>query len=323
MLDYSALYRTLTNTPLKNWLNILPEQVNHILDPARHGDTKRRMDTLAELPDIRPSLIKTNSAAVTIGSETDCNDSERKRLEMGLHKLAPWRKGPYNFFGIFVDSEWRSDCKWQRLKNHIRPLNDKRVLDVGCGNGYHCWRMNGAGAKMTIGIDPYLLSVFQYHALQKYVKSENVFVLPLALEDLPDNLNGFDTVFSMGVLYHRRSPLDHLFRLKSLLVNGGELVLETLVIEGGEGSVLVPEDRYAKMRNVWFLPSCPTLESWLVRCGFRNIRLVDVTKTTAEEQRRTKWMRYESLSDFLHPQNPDRTVENLPAPRRAIFLAER
>jgi tRNA (mo5U34)-methyltransferase len=31
----------------------------------------------------------------------------------------------------------------------------------------------------------------------------------------------------MGVLYHRRSPLEHLWQLKDQLVNGGELVLET------------------------------------------------------------------------------------------------
>ena len=56
----------------------------------------------------------------------------------------------------------------------------------------------------------------------------------------------------MGVLYHRRSPIDHLLELKGCLQTGGELVLETLVIDGGLGEVLVPENRYAKMRNVWF-----------------------------------------------------------------------
>ncbi|PMC22346.1 tRNA 5-methoxyuridine(34)/uridine 5-oxyacetic acid(34) synthase CmoB, partial [Klebsiella aerogenes] len=44
----------------------------------------------------------------------------------------------------------------------------------------------------------------------------------------------------MGVLYHRRSPLDHLWQLKDQLAPGGELVLETLVIEGDENTVLVP-----------------------------------------------------------------------------------
>jgi tRNA (mo5U34)-methyltransferase len=124
------------------------------------------------------------------------------------------------------------------------------------------------------------------------------------------------------VLYHRRSPLDHLLDLKGCLRPGGELVLETLVIEGGAGQVLVPEDRYARMRNVWFIPSCPTLAGWLKRCGYRNVRLIDVAKTTPEEQRSTDWMRFQSLPDFLDPDHPELTVEGLPAPRRAIFLAE-
>ncbi len=126
----------------------------------------------------------------------------------------------------------------------------------------------------------------------------------------------------MGVLYHRRSPLHHLTELRMHMRSGGELVLETLVIDGGKNEVLVPEDRYAKMRNVWFIPSCLTLESWLKRSRFKNIKLIDVTKTTSEEQRSTEWMRYESLIEFLDPNDSDKTIEGLPAPKRAIFLAE-
>jgi tRNA (mo5U34)-methyltransferase len=110
--------------------------------------------------------------------------------------------------------------------------------------------------------------------------------------------------------------------LKGCLRQGGELVLETLVIEGGADEVLVPEDRYAQMRNVWFIPSCLALEGWLKRCGYRHVRLIETTKTTSEEQRSTDWMRFQSLTDFLDPENPSLTVEGLPAPRRAIFLAE-
>src|SRR5690606_31269080 len=135
---------------------------------------------------------------------------------------------------------------------------DRLVLDVGCGNGYHCWRMAGAGARAVLGIDPTPLYVLQYLAVQHFMRSSKAFVLPLALENLPPNLRIFDTVFSMGVLYHRRSPIDHLIDLRNCLAPGGELVLETLVIDGEEGATLVPEDRYARMRNVWFIPSCAT-----------------------------------------------------------------
>jgi tRNA (mo5U34)-methyltransferase len=125
----------------------------------------------------------------------------------------------------------------------------------------------------------------------------------------------------MGVLYHRRSPIDHLMKLKGCLRPGGELVLETLVIDGEEGDTLMPEGRYAKMRNVWFLPSCKTLISWMNRCGFKNCRVIDLNTTSLEEQRSTEWMEFHSLKDFLNPENTALTCEGLPAPKRAIILA--
>ncbi len=142
-------------------------------------------------------------------------------------------------------------------------------------------------------------------------------------EDLPPDLACFDTVFSMGVLYHRKSPFEHLFELRGALRPGGELVLETLVVEGDEKTVLTPEGRYAKMRNVWFIPSVPLLEIWLQRCGFSDIRCVDVNRTSVDEQRATEWMIEESLAAFLDPDDPLRTMEGHPAPLRAIMVAKK
>ena len=77
------------------------------------------------------------------------------------------------------------------------------------------------------------------------------------------------------------------------------------------------------MRNVWFIPSCLTLESWLLRCGFTQVRLVDVSRTTSQEQRSTDWMRFESLENFLDPGDSSLTAEGYPAPQRAVFVAEK
>jgi tRNA (mo5U34)-methyltransferase len=176
---------------------------------------------------------------------------------------------------------------------------------------------------LVIGIDPYLLNVVQFYAIRHFAGKVPVFVLPIAMEIFPAAGLEFDMVFSMGVLYHRRSPLDHLFELGTALTDGAKLILETLVLAEGAGDVLVPEKRYAKMRNVWFIPSCRTLETWLKRCGYKHIVLLDVTKTTKAEQRSTGWMRFESLSDYLDPSDENFTIEGLPAPRRAIFMAEK
>lgn len=322
MIDYTNLYKALQHIPaLRPWLTKLPQQVAAGLNPERWGELPQWQEALAGLPDIPPTQRTLNNC-VRAGTAADATPQQRAQLEQQLRQLHPWRKGPWEIFGLEIDSEWRSDWKWNRIAPHLQSLDNRLVLDVGCGNGYHCWRLHGAGARRVIGIDPSAKFVAQFYALKKYLGMDKpVDVLPLALEALPPHLHGFDTTLSMGVLYHRRSPLDHLCQLRETLSPGGQLVIETLVIEGKLGDCLVPEGRYAKMRNIWFLPSTATLESWLRKAGFRNPHTVDINHTNTEEQRRTEWMHFESLSDFLDPESADKTIEGHPAPIRATMIA--
>ena len=322
MISKKKLYELLENTNLNPWKAEIFENVYTVFSDKKHGDLKKWKMILDSLPQIEPTIINLNTPTIQIGTESDIESDKRNSLQSLLKKLHPWRKGPFNLFGIFIDTEWRSDFKWNRFKDHISPLKDRIILDVGCGNGYHAFRMVGNAAKLIIGLEPFLLSVIQFQAINHFVNSQSIQILPLSIEKLQYTSQAFDTIFSMGVLYHQRSPFDHLSELRTHLRSGGELVLETLVIDGGKNEVLVPENRYAKMRNVWFIPSCLTLESWLKRSRFKNIRMIDVTKTTKKEQRSTEWMHYESLTEFLDPDDSDKTVEGLPAPKRAIFLAE-
>ena len=324
MIDFSSLLTSLTNAEhpaLQAWAALLPPQLAQGMSVERWGDLPGWQATLEQLPPLEPSRIDLRTA-ITVGDVADCDEQTRQELHATLMGLHPWRKGPYQLFGLTIDTEWRSDWKWDRVLPHIAPLKNRLVLDVGCGNGYHCWRMLGEGARQVIGIDPSAKFVFQFNILKHYLGDLPVDVLPLGIEQLPTEMQCFDSVFSMGVFYHRRSPMDHLKELKDCLRPGGQLILETLVIEGGPGEVLVPEGRYAKMRNVWFLPSADTLLSWLRKCGYRKPRLVDSTRTSIEEQRSTAWMTYESLPDFLDPIDHNRTVEGHPGPIRAVFVAE-
>ena len=321
MIDYQPLYKVLLDAKADAWVDMLPSQLAQAFDLSANGNAAAWLDTIEQLPNVLPSTISLNANQVKVGEGSDLDELSRAMLLEQLKTFHPWRKGPYDVFGINIDTEWRSDWKWDRLKDHIAPLDKRLVLDVGCGNGYHCWRMLGSGAKMVVGVDPLLLNVLQFQVIRKLMGETPVYVLPMTLEQIPAETKAFDTVFSMGVLYHRRSPIDHLLELKDCLQSGGELVLETLVVDGKDGEVLMPEGRYAKMRNVWFLPSCETLISWMKRCGFKNCRVIDVSTTTIEEQRATEWMQFHSLAEFLDQDNPELTCEGLPAPKRAIILA--
>ncbi len=317
--DIEAFERRWEDSALRDWRRQMPDQFSRSMSEKRFGDLPRWRAALAALPSLKAETIDLDTNAITASGQVD--DGTRRELEAALRSLHPWRKGPFSLFGVDIDTEWRSDFKWDRLSGAIDPLEGRRVLDVGCGSGYHCWRMKGAGAAEVIGIDPTPLFVLQFKAIQHYLNIDSVHVLPLALEQLPPKLKSFDTTFSMGVLYHRRSPMDHLTDLRDTLAPGGQLVLETLVVEGGEDTVFVPPDRYARMGNVWFLPSPAALMKWMSKTGFIDVELVDLNQTTVAEQRSTEWMTFYSLSNFLDSDDHNQTVEGHPAPRRAIITA--
>ncbi len=321
MMPFESIYDQLADTGLAMWQDVLPRLIEQV-KLSQKRLYQHYASVIMALPKMTPSLFCFDKDDVCIGEANDCDDVEKNILHTLLMSLKPWRKGPYSIMGMLIDSEWRSSLKWERIKHIIAPLEGRVVLDVGCNNGYFGFRMLPSHPKQVIGIDPTLLYVFQFYAISTLAGMLPLLMLPVRLEQLPYTSVWCDTIFSMGVLYHQRSPFDHLVALKHVLRDGGELVLETLVIDGPLHHVLVPGQRYAKMRNVWFIPSCLTMEAWLKRVGFINIRCVDVSWTTPLEQRATHWSTPESLVDFLDTHDRYKTIEGYAAPKRAIFLAE-
>lgn len=317
----SSLYASLIGTPLETWIGPLQKQLKDWELENVHSNTEKWKQQIKRLPKFDKVLVNFKDS-VSFTSDEEITEKQRDFTKQVLRQFMPWRKGPYDFFNIHLDTEWRSDWKWERVLPHISNLKERRVLDVGCGSGYHLFRMHGEGAKQVIGIDPTTLFFYQFHVFKQYIPEHNIHFVPIGIEDLPE-LNCFDTVFSMGVLYHRRDPIKFLQELKSQLTKGGELVLETLVIEGDENTVLMPRDRYAQMRNVWYLPSVEALTLWMNRVGFKNVKLVDLNYTTTSEQRSTLWMENHSLADFLDSNDTTKTIEGYPAPLRATLVAHK
>lgn len=322
MINFNSFYKQIADTHLQHWLETLPAILGNWQRNHKHGNLPKWEKVLKKFNYSAPDLIDLKNS-VTIGSGKQLSNGETEKLKNLLRLFQPWRKGPFYVHGIHIDTEWRSDWKWERILPHLSPLKNRTVLDVGCGSGYHMWRMLGEGASQVIGIDPSELFLCQFEAIKSLTGNDYpIHLLPLGIEELPA-IDAFDSVFSMGVLYHRRSPIDHLLQLRNLLRNDGELILETLVINGDENTVLVPNERYGKMNNVWFLPSVPALIKWLEKCDFYDVKCVNLDVTSVAEQRTTEWMTNESLIDYLDPANIEQTVEGYPAPLRATIIAKK
>jgi tRNA (mo5U34)-methyltransferase len=320
MLDFDALFEDLAANGLESWRGALKPALEQKLADAAHGDLPKWRQVLASLPSCDSPAAELTRPVVTAGPGAFL-PAERERVRELLMQLAPWRKGPFQVGDILIDAEWRSDRKWARLAEAISPLATRLVLDVGCGNGYYALRMRGMGARLVLGLDPMLLYVAQHAAIRHFMPRQPVHVLPLSLQELPHS-GIFDTAFSMGVLYHQRAPEEHLDTLRQALKPGGELVLETLILPGSLKEARTPM-RYARMKNVWRLPTLPLLLDWLGRAGFTGARTVDISTTTNLEQRRTDWMTFESLAEALDPDDRSLTVEGWPAPRRVVIVSLR
>ena len=286
------------------------------LSSSTHGDLPGWLEAIDALPEGK-GQHQLDRDAPALGRPV----KDLPLVKKSLMRLHPWRKGPLELGGIQIDTEWRSDWKWNRIAPHLN-LREQCVLDIGSGNGYFGLRMLGAGAKLVVGVDPTLVLVMQWLAMQMFAPGLNNYVLPAGIEDLPAETGEFDSVFSMGVLYHRRKPVEHFERLKSLVKPGGQLLLETLVLEGEGRRLLEPKGRYARMRNVHAIPTLGKLLGWMDEAGLPGARVLDISKTTTAEQRSTEWMTFESLRECLDPDNPHLTVEGHPAPVRAALLVK-
>ncbi len=288
---------------------------------AAHGDLPRWSRALRALPDLAPTTLRLTHP---VGARGPATRRQRAALQDALAGLHPWRKGPWELFGVYVDSEWRSDWKWRRIARALGSLHGQHVLDVGCGNGYFGWRLLEAGAASVLGVDPSVLFFHQHLAVSRYLaplEPRPHVLLPLPFETLPTV--PADLVLSMGVVYHRPDPAAHVAQLFAHTRPGGRVLLESLVVVRGNDLLPGRRGRYARMRNVSVVPRIDTLEGWLRAAGFTEVEVVDVSPTSTDEQRSTPWMTFESLAQALDPGNPALTVEGHPAPVRAVLLARR
>jgi len=264
---------------------------------------REALDTLEEIP-----------CKVELGDAVKISGETQEKIKEIAKLMMPWRKGPFELFGTFVDTEWQSNIKYNLLRKHFN-LKDKRVADIGCNNGYYMFRMLEDTPKLMVGFDPSPLYRTQFDFINHFVKSDIVYEM-LGVEHAEFYEEKFDTIFCLGVLYHRSDPVAMLKQLFRALDKKGEVILDTFYIDGEEEYALCPEESYSKIPNIYFVPTIKALKHWCLRAGFVSFEVLECSKTDAQEQRKTEWIEGQSLEDFLDPLDPSKTVEGYPAPQR-------
>jgi tRNA (mo5U34)-methyltransferase len=258
---------------------------------------------------------------ITITLEEEYSKKHLKEIENIAKMMLPWRKGPFKIDSLFIDSEWQSFIKYKIIEPHFN-LNEKVVADVGCNNGYYMFRMLTQNPKKLVGFDPSPLFNLQFDFINHFIKSDIKYEL-LGIEHIEFYEHKFDTIFCLGVLYHRSDPIGSLKSLFRSLNKNGELILDTFMIDGEDDICLTPKNRYSKIPNIYFIPTINALKNWCYRAGFKEVEVLAVKETNLEEQRKTKWINSQSLNDFLDPSNPTLTVEGYPAPKRVYIKAKK
>lgn len=288
---------------------------------ANLPDLLKQLPTAADIG--RPIYSDLSSDHVTVGNREDLTAAEFSLLEKVIRRLCPWRKGPFNLFGFEIDAEWRSNLKWDRIEPCLGELRDRRILDVGCGNGYYMFRAAAQSPNLILGMDPSVQFYYSFELMQRFLQLENLQYEPLGFQHLYVFERAFDVALCMGILYHHRSPIEILRDLRNSLEVGGLAIIESQTINDNGSFALFPKSRYARARNVFFVPTRDCLINWIKRAGFKNVEMVAHTKVTSDEQRTTDMMQFESLIDSLDPNDDNLTVEGYPAPYRTVVRAER
>ena len=294
------------------------------LDLPRGVDLKRVIDPLPTADDLpNPLHVNFSSDHVEIGKRSDLTDEQFELLEAAIRQFHPWRKGPWKFFDFEVDAEWRSNLKWERISPAIGDLAGKKMIDVGCGNAYYMFRAAAMNPEMLLGLDPSIQFYMLFEMVQRFLQNPTMQFERLGCEDLTVFDRCFDVALCMGILYHQRNPVQILRDLRNSLVVGGHAIIESQSIPGEGTMALFPEDRYAKARNVYFVPTKDCLVNWVRRAGFKDVEVISHCPVTVEEQRSTEFMTYHSLAEFLDPNDPGKTAEGYPAPWRTAVVGTR
>lgn len=285
--------------------------------------TQKYYEAVQTVADIKSDFFDFSGAAIKVGRAEELSLEQQQRFHNSLQTFCPWKKGPFELFGITIDAEWRSDWKWERILPHISSLKNRKVADIGCHNGYFMFRMVAQQPELVIGFEPFAKHFWNFQLIQNIVQQKMLMFELLGVEHIHYYSQFFDTIFCLGILYHHTDPIALLRKMRQALAPKGEIIIDCQGIPGDLPVALTPRKRYAQARGIWFLPTQSCLENWIGRAGFSDLNCFFAEPLSVVEQRRTSWANIDSLSNFLNPEDPSLTVEGYPAPWRYYAIARK
>ena len=317
-LKSNNFYNKNTFEEYENLFSLFDENKNF----SNHGNLEQWKNILTKLPDISTNYLDFSKECIQIGNPKEINLSQLKILEKGLLNLRPWRKGPFNIFGLEIDSEWRSEKKWQRVEDYLPKIKGMRIGDIGCSNGYYSYKLLKLEPELIVGMDKTSLFIIQFLATKFYAKQiQELIILPCSAEEFNPEFIDFDLLLSMGILYHAKNPSNHLASLQRLVKKNGYIILETIISNLKQNINIGKNQTYAGMSNIGTIFTKENLIKLLNVSGFKNIQVINDSFTNISEQRTTKWMQGKSLSDFILSNGS--TLEGYPPVCRTIFIAQK
>lgn len=111
--------------------------------------------------------------------------------------------------------------EWPALKAMLPEMAGKRVLDLGCGYGWHCRYALEQGAREVVGVD---ISQRMLEEARCRTTPERCRYLHMAMEDIDFPEACFDVVISSLALHYVRDYADVLRRVAACLKRGGDFV---------------------------------------------------------------------------------------------------
>lgn len=134
------------------------------------------------------------------------------------------RKGP---FAAFIDNWWRGVVQ-KRLELNIeklRPLEGKKILDVGCGSGRFCIAFAREGAEKVVGIDfaKGMIEIADKLAVEAGVGDRCEFIVGAFPNDIDHSDTPFDACTGNGFFDYIERPVPIIAAMRTM--TKGKLIM--------------------------------------------------------------------------------------------------